>query len=351
MAYRIGLGVCVSVSATLALSALPMTPVAADDVVEGPRVAWNHSVWGPQRAFTRGAETIKEEIERRTEGRWTLTMNYGGALSAPQDQLDNISIGAFEMGSFCAGFHPGKNPTVNALDLPFLPIADADVQIEVVQAFFEHPAVQQDLARWNARVIPNIQPANEVMGRGTPPAALEDWGGLRVRALGGTAQALQLLGAVPTTFPPTEIYENLERGVIDAASLPFTYAFSAYSVEEQTNWYTANMGVSVNTCPIAVNLDAWNALPEAYQQVFEDAVRLAQQELKTAFAAVDAPYLEELEARGLTRIAYDEATLEQLQELAGGPLWAEWVESASAAGLPAQELLDLILETAEQARN
>jgi TRAP-type C4-dicarboxylate transport system substrate-binding protein len=348
-ARRSAIGLCGASALALAFGWTVPSAQATDDIVEGPQLSWNHSVWGPSRAYTAGVEALAEELERRTDGNWTLTIHYGGALSDPQDQLDNLQIGAFEMGSFCAGFHPGKNPTINALDLPFLPTADLDVQRQVTEAYFEHPAVQEDMARWNVRVVPNIQPPNEVMGKGSSPEELEDWRGQRVRALGGTASALELVGAVPTTFPPTEIYENLERGVIDAASLPMSYAFLAYAVEEQTDWYTTNLGISVNTCPTAVNLDAWNALPPEYQELFEEAVSVAQDALKEAYAEADDKYFDTLEERGLTEVRYSEETLAEFRERAGEPLWEEWVEQASAQGLPAQELLDLILDTAEEA--
>ena len=73
-----------------------------------------------------------------------------------------------------------------------------------------------------------LQPQSELMGVGDPPRTMDQFKGMRVRALGGTGDALKNLGAVPTSVPAPEVYNALERGVFQAAAFPFTYAFAAY---------------------------------------------------------------------------------------------------------------------------
>jgi len=59
-----------------------------------------------------------------------VNISYGG-LSNNRENLDGISIGAFEMAQFCAGYHRDKNPSITVLELPFLgvsPIWDVGMQ-------------------------------------------------------------------------------------------------------------------------------------------------------------------------------------------------------------------------------
>ena len=62
---------------------------------------WNVSVWGKRRAFTEHVHKLGELLEQKTNGEFTLNISYGG-LSKNRENLDGISIGAFEMAQFCA---------------------------------------------------------------------------------------------------------------------------------------------------------------------------------------------------------------------------------------------------------
>ena len=79
-------------------------------------------------------------------------------------------------------------------------------------------------------VFLTILPQYEFMGKGKPPKTLEDWKGLRVRAPGAVGEAFVKLGASLSTVPAVELYTALERGTVDAASFPFTYAHAAYEL-------------------------------------------------------------------------------------------------------------------------
>ncbi|MGB0905282.1 MAG: C4-dicarboxylate ABC transporter substrate-binding protein, partial [Mangrovicoccus sp.] len=69
---------------------------------------WNVSLWGKRRAFTEHVEKLAELVSEKTGGEFTLNISYGG-LSKNTENLDGLSIGAFEMAQFCAGYHPDKN--------------------------------------------------------------------------------------------------------------------------------------------------------------------------------------------------------------------------------------------------
>ena len=87
----------------------------AAEMVDGPEVNWNLSVWGKQRALTAGIETLSAAAKERTGGKFNIKIHYGEALSKSRENLDGIQLGAFQMAMFCSAYHPAKNPTI-ALD-------------------------------------------------------------------------------------------------------------------------------------------------------------------------------------------------------------------------------------------
>ena len=172
--------------ASVCVSALAVTPAFA---VDGPKIAWNLSVWGPPRAFTAGIETLSSYIAKETDGKFTIKIHYGDALSKGPDNLDNIKLGAFEMAQICTGYHPGKNPGLTVLDLPGLPLADPDIHGRVHDAIYKHPFIVAEFKKWNAIPFMSVlQPQSEFMGVGDPPRTMDGFKGMRVRALGGTGE-------------------------------------------------------------------------------------------------------------------------------------------------------------------
>lgn len=328
----------------------PAAPTRAADKVDGPKVTWNTSVWGGRRAVTEGIEKLAEVVSQRTGGNFTIKIHYAEALSPSRENLDGLKLNAFESAHFCSSYHPGKTPLMTALDLPFLPLPDLDVIVAVHEAFAAHPAMVQELARWNTRfLMATPLPQYEFMGSGNPPRSLADWRGRRVRALGGLGDAMRAIGAVPTTVPAPEVYTSLERGVVDAASFPFAYAHGAYKLHEVSRWYTSNLAPGTVYCPMGVSLPAWEALPPQYKKLIEEARPLGYEAMKAAYAKADERWIPQFKQRGLTEIRYTEAELEEFRRIGGKPVWDKWVSDMEGRGLPGRELLELAISTAQKA--
>ncbi len=317
--------------------------------VEGPKLEWKVSVWGKRRAFTEGIEKLSEIVAEKTDGNWNIKLYYGATLSKARENLDGIKLGAFEMAFFCNFYHPGKNPAWMVYTMPFLPLGDAEVSRTVRMQLPEHPALKADLDRWNAMFyVSTLLPQYEFLGKGEPPEELEDWKGMRVRAGGGIGQAMEKLGAIPTSMPATEVYTSIERGTIDAVSFPFTYAHAAYKIHEVSDWFTANMSPGTSECPVVINKDAYAALPEQYKQLLEDARGPVLDRQIEVYLEADEKNLPMFEAE-LEKIVYTEAQIEQFREVAGKPVWDEWV-AANADKFDGQELIDRIFQIAAEVK-
>ena len=179
---------------------------------------WNVSLWSKRRAFTENVEKLAELVEKKTNGDFKLNISYGG-LSKSKENLDGISIGAFEMAQFCSFYHKDKNPTITVTELPFSKDVSLARVAEIYSEVFKHPIVQKDLARWNATLLmPTPLPQYNIVSKTDPIKSLEDFKGLRVRGPGGIMGVLGKLGAVKTGIPFSEVRQSMDSGVIDGAS-------------------------------------------------------------------------------------------------------------------------------------
>ena len=223
---------------------------------------WNVSLWGKPRAFTAHVEKIAELVEQKTNGDFKLKISYGG-LSKNKENLDGISIGAFEMAQFCAGYHRDKNPTITVMELPFLGVSSLTEEAKIATALYKHPAVVKDLARWNATILmPTPMPQYNIIGLGDAPAAVSDFAGMRVRATGGIGKALSTIKAVPTSVTATEVRTALDSGVVSAVAFA-PHAHMAFGTTAAAKWWTSNLNPGTVNCPVVVNTDSLAALSNA----------------------------------------------------------------------------------------
>ena len=335
---------------SLVLAGAVLLPLAANaQEVKGPKVAWNISVWGNSRAWTHGMELIAAEVAKRTGGAFTIKIGYAEQLSPARENLDNLKIGAIEGTFFCSSYHPGKNPGMTALDLPFLPFDNIDVARAVSERFYQHPYIVAEMKKWNALVFMSSPlPQYEFMGVGDPPVKIEDWKGKRVRAPGGLGEAMRKLGATPTSMPAPEVYTSLDRRMVAAASFPFTYKFAADRLHEISKWYTDNLAPGAINCPTAFALTALEKLPPQYRKLLDSLKEPAYLAIKQGYKTADDKNIP-LFKKTLTPIHYSDEEIARFRAIGGKPVWDKWVSENAAKGVPAQELLNLILDTAKKA--
>ncbi|WP_323766987.1 TRAP transporter substrate-binding protein DctP [Marinovum sp.] len=313
------------------------TSAAAQDV------RWQASTWGTPRAATAGAEAWAEEIARRTDGAFQISIHYGGELSAPRNNLDNLQLGAFEVANYCGGFHPGKHPASMVVELPFLPFEDLANQRAAHEAVYSHPTVEAELARWNAKwMLSSVLPQMELIGRGEAVDSVAGIEGLRVRALGPLGSAYAKAGAVPMSLSAPETYQALSQGVLDSVAIAH-YAMDSYRLYEPSDWVTENLAPGTVNCPWVVSISAWEALPQAYRDIALESRDMAYAAYADAYGEAGDGALEAFREDGLTVVSFSEAEREKFRDLAGVPLWQEWIAEAEAKGLPGQELFDRMM--------
>ena len=319
---------------------------APAQTVEGPDVFWKLSTWGNPRAFTEGIEFVAQKVEEATGGKFRIQIFYGEQLSSAAENLDGLKVNAFEAAMFCNFYHPGKTPASMVITLPFLPLGDFDVAARVRHGLYEHPVFVEEMAQWNAIYYGSAHlPQYEFMGRGEPPVTLDGWQGMRVRAGGGLGMAMETLGAVRQSMPATEVYTAVQRGVVDAASFPYTYSHAAYRIDEVASWFTSNMAPGTTDCPIVFNKTSYEALPAQYQELLWSLRDEMTEVYKAGYAAADAEFLPRFRER-LVEVVYDDATLDELRAMAAQPVWAAWVEE-NKDKFDSQGLLDRLFELAE----
>ncbi len=318
-------------------------------VAEAAATEWNASVWGKRRAFTEHVEKIAELVSEKTNGEFTINVSYGG-LSKPRENLDGISIGAFEMAQFCAGYHRDKNRVVTVLELPFLGVSNLEEEVAVSMAVYGHPAAAEEMAQWNAKLLmTSPMPQYNLVGTGDPRDSLAAIDGMRVRATGGLGQAFEAVGGVPTSVPATEAYNAMESGVVDTVAFA-QHAHLSFGTINRADWWTANLNPGTVNCPVVVNIDAYDSLSDEHKAALDSSIPEALEHYLANYAELLERWDAVLEEKGVAKVEISEDVIAEFKAKAADPIREKWIADMSAQGLPGQELYDLVMSTLESTR-
>lgn len=299
---------------------------------------WNVSLWGKRRAFTENVEKLAELVEQKTKGEFKLKISYGG-LSKSRENLDGISIGAFEMAQFCSFYHKDKNPTITVTELPFSKDVSLARVTEIYKKVHAHPIVVKDLARWNATLLmPTPLPQYNIVSKTDGLKSLEDFKGLRVRGPGGIMGVLSKFGAIKTGVPFSEVRQSMDSGVIDAASFA-PHAHLATKTYKVGKWATTNLNLGSANCPVVVNSDALNALSKENREALLGSVDEAlAYYVKNYNENTTGKYQQALKDEKLTTVTFTPEQTTKLNELSAS-VREDWVKQ-HAGQFDAQTLFD-----------
>lgn len=318
-------------------------------VSEAAALEWNVSVWGKRRAFTEHVEKLAELVSEKTGGDFTMNVSYGG-LSKNRENLDGISIGAFEMAQFCAGYHRDKNPTITVLELPFLGVNTLAEEVAISHAVYAHPAVEADLARWNAKLLmTSPMPQYNLVGKGEPRDELSEFEGMRVRATGGIGQAFEAVGGVPTSVTATEAYQAMDSGVVDTVAFA-QHAHLSFGTINEADWWTANLNPGTVNCPVVVNIDAYDALSDEHRAALDSSIDEAIAHYLANYAELLERWDTILAEKDVQKVEFSDETIAEFRTVAADPIRAKWIADMEAQGLPGQELYELVVSELGKAR-
>jgi TRAP-type C4-dicarboxylate transport system substrate-binding protein len=173
---------------------------------------------------------------------------------------------------------------------------------------------------------------------------MADVKGLKIRSGGGVqTDMMRMFGAVPSYVGFADLYQALEKGVMDGALLPWE-AISALKFYEVVD-YALDESFSGTTGFCVMNQKKWDSLPADIKKAIEKISyeNAAAQMGRVYDVKEDAQAAIERSGRKLvTNNLSDSDRAEWINNLQ--PLWDKWVADANARGIDGQKILDRALE-------
>jgi TRAP-type C4-dicarboxylate transport system substrate-binding protein len=137
------------------------------------------------------------------------------------------------------------------------------------------------------------------------------------------------------------VFPSLERGVVDMATFPATYAFASYRLHEISKYFIDKISLGSQPCFWGASETAWSKLSPQQQKILLDLREPSVQAGIEAYAKADEKNYAEWKARGLEIINFPAAERAKLTANAGKH-WQAWVEDKEKKGLPGKALFEFV---------
>jgi len=250
--------------------------LAAPAVARGAPVKWRMVTSWPKNLPGPGvtARQLAERIGALSDGALEIELHPAGSLVSGLEVLDAVAGSVAAMGHTASFFWAGKMPAAAF----FTAVPFGLTPLEHV-AWIEHGGGQ---ALWDELYGAfNVKPfmaGNSGMQMGAwmkrEVTSLDDLQGLKFRIPGLGAQMMERLGVVPQLMAPSDIFQNLQSGVIDGTEFLGPWSDRAagfYKVAPYYYW--PGLHEPNGTGEAIVNAQAWEALTPQLQAVVETACR------------------------------------------------------------------------------
>jgi TRAP-type C4-dicarboxylate transport system substrate-binding protein len=232
---------------------------------------------GENSAGGRAVKTAFDEITERTKGKVTFEIFWSGALVPPPEFLSAVGSDVADIGVLSTSNHPQELPISNWIlglggaPSTAYPHGFLSGVASLNERFTENNEIQQEFANNNVRLMSVYNSGRFDLICSKPVDSVASAKGLTTRAAGAWVGDAKSLGMNTTFVPNTEIYEALQRGLIDCVALPAVVFRDLGLWEVAKNFVPASFSGFPGATHI-MNLDKWNALPSEVQTIFDDAM-------------------------------------------------------------------------------
>jgi TRAP-type C4-dicarboxylate transport system substrate-binding protein len=330
----------IGVTALLAIAG----PLAAQEIKLTIADQNSPTGWGPSHAMYPWVK----EVEAASKGRIKLEVYPSQTLLKGVDMWKGVRSGVADIGWCVHGYWPEQTPLSDVASLPFLPIRSAEQGSEMLWKLYEkYPAMQKEFGDVQPLVLWTSS-SNFFISK-KPIKTMDDFKGLKVRVLGGPpTEMAKALGAVPTLFPMPDVYQSLDKGVVDAAAAPWE-AVHGFRLYEVGKYYTMAPFYHAYFS-LCANKQKMDSLPKEARDAIMSVSGLAGSKFwgKNFFDTAEQGVIERTKAGNyeVNKVIPSPEEAARWTKVAGEPIWEEWVKKNEGKGLKdARDILKTALET------
>jgi TRAP-type C4-dicarboxylate transport system substrate-binding protein len=286
-----------------------------------------------------------DELEKRTEGEVNIRQYWSGSLNKVGEHLAASRDGTSEMTLISPGYYQAELPVTRGLEWYFrMNRADALQQVcrDIYEQFDPLRAEWEERHRSKVLYWTNWNYAPMILRE--PINSIEDIKGKRIRAYGVSADVVEALGGTAIPMAAPEVYQALERGILDGVyGFDFVTAIAYKLHETAPEFYDIGDGPHAPATTI-MNKQIYDGLPEDVRKVSDGIVdEIYGGKFSAIYEEVLARYVKIAESEGVTLHTIPDDQKAMAKDLVQPDQVNAWLDGpAKQAGIDGEKMQSLI---------
>jgi TRAP-type C4-dicarboxylate transport system substrate-binding protein len=246
-------------------AALSATGVFSASAQEAAQLKFGFPAPPTSFVLTEATEPWTKDVEAATNGAVKFTIYPGGSVGNFTNILDRTLNAVVDIAFGIFGPYSDQFPRTQVTSLPF----EANNTTETAVALwrlYDKGVIAPEFGQVKVVTLFNF-PASALHSK-KPIKTLDDVRGMKFSVTNRTAgQIAELLGMAPVSLTPADVYQSMQRGVIDGMFQAWT-AVQTFKLYEVTNHHV-NVPVGQQPAFIFMNKASFTKLPAASQQTID----------------------------------------------------------------------------------
>ncbi len=282
------------------------------------KVRWRMgTTWTPSIVLIEADRNFCKIVKELTGGDFDIKLFSAGELVPAFELFDAVAKGTLEAGGDWPNYWTGKNSVFDLLGSYPMGLTPVDYMVWIYQGGGLE-LYQEAYGKYGIYYLPHsVTPMESGVRSNKPIKSLADYNGLKIRMSGQTqGKLLKELGAAQTMLAGGEIYQALDKGVIDAAEFSSPVIDWGMGFGEVTKfWSTPGWHQPASLLGVMINKKVWDELPEQQKIILKYAAmaNMIWSFTQMDYSCIDAVKKFEEKGTQITRISDEE--LNKIQDM------------------------------------
>jgi len=240
------------------LAALGLAMLAAPAFADPVQVKFAYPS-APNNALFQAMQGWTDDINKAANGAIEVKLFPGGVIADNSNMYDRVTGGVADIGFAVFGPVSSVFPKTNVGTLPFEAKNHREDAL-ALWALYDKGVIKDEFTKFHPLafvVFPGL-----VIHSKKPIHTLADMKGMKISVEGRVLSTMMpRLGAAPISLQPGELYQSLQRGLVEAVPQGWP-SVPTFHLDEVTNFHL-EAPLGFNTGYVAINNDAYAKLPPA----------------------------------------------------------------------------------------
>ncbi len=305
----------------------------------------------PSGVFILAWTWFTAEFAKQTNGRYVIDTYPSQTLVKSTETLNALGDGVTDFAdvpllTFQSAFPINSMlalPTLNFPDNPAGDLAGRNAARELVAKF---PALQNEFKNFKVLSV-QVTPSNFIMTKKTKVLVPADLKGLKIASQGSDMDIISMAGGVPVNMPPPQVYEAMDKGVVEGSLIGWYHVISQH-FDEVGGYYLEN---TFSQLPhrVMMNLNSWNSLPPDVQKIILDLIPQEEAKGSEIYVQQCRDGRQKAIDKGRT-VTVPTAEQKKMWKDLIQPLEGKWLDTAKSKGVTdAQAMLDFMKQRSAEA--